>query len=263
MKRKADGTFTGEVTPTRFRFSSDELVYPLKITQISVKDKTEALFYVQCPYKVDLPGDDTYQFQWIPMLQNAQGWYTKGIFGDSGLPGFGDEWLKSIRAKIPEFLRRGEQLGYQFVSGQRPEPNRDGRIATTLEWARKLTADDIGLLQGTVAFGEKVPDPDQGFTQADVNDPNKRQRVYDEIHRRIAMYQKQRPGGWLVREAPAADVQALKQLLGILQQGQFVTKFRKTFTRAEMTDDLRIVPARMGDAIDRSEYTEVLPTSPP
>ena len=55
MKRRPDGSFDGEVTPTRFQFPSDKLVYPLKITQISVKDHTEALFYVQAPFKVDLP----------------------------------------------------------------------------------------------------------------------------------------------------------------------------------------------------------------
>ena len=59
MKRNKDGTFDGEVTPTRFRFTSEKLVYPLKITQISVREKTEALFYVQAPFKVDLPGDMT------------------------------------------------------------------------------------------------------------------------------------------------------------------------------------------------------------
>src|SRR5262249_1422232 len=47
MKRNKDGTFAGEVTPTRFQFASEKLVYPLKITQLSVKDRTEALFYVQ------------------------------------------------------------------------------------------------------------------------------------------------------------------------------------------------------------------------
>src|SRR5712692_5299653 len=31
MKRNKDGTFDGEVTPTRFRFTSEKLVYPLKI----------------------------------------------------------------------------------------------------------------------------------------------------------------------------------------------------------------------------------------
>src|ERR1051326_7258165 len=62
MKRNKDGTFDGEVTPTRFQFKSEKLVYPLKITQISVREKTEALFYVQAPFKVDLPDDLTYQY---------------------------------------------------------------------------------------------------------------------------------------------------------------------------------------------------------
>ena len=39
MKRNKDGTFDGEVTPTRFQFTSDKLVYPLKITQISVRKR--------------------------------------------------------------------------------------------------------------------------------------------------------------------------------------------------------------------------------
>src|SRR5262249_40656603 len=56
MKKNPDGTYSGEVTPTRFRFASEQFIYPIKITQISVKDKTEALLYVQAPYKVDLPG---------------------------------------------------------------------------------------------------------------------------------------------------------------------------------------------------------------
>src|ERR687883_945616 len=102
MKKNKDGSYAGEVTPTRFTFSSEKLVYPLKITQISVKDKTEALFYVQAPTKMDLPGDLTYQYQWVPMLQNARGWYAKGIFGSNELPGKADEWLRSIKDQTPK-----------------------------------------------------------------------------------------------------------------------------------------------------------------
>src|SRR5262249_45751935 len=32
MKRRPDGSYDGEVTPTRFQFTSEKLVYPLKIT---------------------------------------------------------------------------------------------------------------------------------------------------------------------------------------------------------------------------------------
>src|SRR4051812_45003541 len=80
MKPRPDGSYDGEVTPTRFQFMSEQLVYPVRLTKISVKDHTEALYYVQAPYKVDLPGDMTYQYQWVPMLQNAKGWYAKDIF---------------------------------------------------------------------------------------------------------------------------------------------------------------------------------------
>ena len=263
MKRNADGSFAGEVSPTRLQFASDQLVYPLKITQISVKDKTEALFYVQAPYKVDLPGDMTYQYQWIPMLQNARGWYNKGIFGEYDLPGRADAWLDAIKPQVPPILRRGQDLGFNFVSGRRPTPNQQGRIATTLEWAKKLTADDLKVLKGELPFGETLPDPDAGFTLADVRDPQKAEKVYAEIRARLEKYQKDRPGGYLLREAPAADLQQMKILLGHLREGQFVTKFRKTFTKGEMDDDLFIIPAKLGGAEDRSEYEEILPTSPP
>jgi hypothetical protein len=263
MKKNKDGSYAGEVTPTRFQFASDALVYPLKITQLSVKDKTEALFYVQTSYKVDLPGDMTYQFQWVPMLQNARGWYAKGIFGTNELPGRADDWLKAIKDDTPALLRKGQELGFAFMSGTRPRPNRQGRIATTLEWARKLTADDIKVLTGDAPYTEKVPNVDEGFTAADVKDPEKAQAVYKEIRKRLDDWRKKRPGGFLVRSAPAADVKQLKLLSGHLKEGQFVTKLRKTFTKGEMNDDLLIVPAKLGDAADTSEYQEILPTSPP
>jgi hypothetical protein len=263
MKRTADGTFAGEVSPTRFQFASDRLVYPLRITRLSVCDKTEALFYVQAPFKVDLPGDLTYQYQWLPMLQNAQGWYAKGIFGSHTLPGKADDWLAAVQPSLPSVLQRGQQLGFQFVSGRRPQPNGQGRIATTLEWAKRLTADDLQVLRGEAAYGEKLPDVDAGFTPADVRDPAKAEAVYKVIRERLEKYRKERPGGYLVRTAPAEDLKQLKLLVGHLKDGQFVTKFRKTFTRGEMDDDLVLVPAKIGSAEDRSEYEEILPTSPP
>src|SRR5262245_4242518 len=185
MKKDDKGNFLGEVSPTRFQFASEQLIYPLKITQLSVKDKTEALFYVSAPFKVDLPGDMTYQYQWVPMLQNAQGWYSKGIFGQNDLPGRADDWLKALGAQAPPLMQRGQELGFGFVSGQRPQPNRNGHIATTLEWAKKLTTEDIKLLKGDAAFGEKVPDPDEGFTRADLNDAKRAEAIYKVIRDRL------------------------------------------------------------------------------
>jgi hypothetical protein len=257
MKKNKDGSYAGEVTPTRFQFSSEKLVYPLKITQISVKDKTEALFYVQAPHKVDLQGDMSYQYTWVPMLQAASG-CTPG-----GLPGRGGDWLAAIRGDMEGLLAQGGRLGFKFVAGQRPQPNAKGHIPTTMEWARKLTDGDIQILQGKAPYSENVPNVDEGFTEADCKDPKKADAIYKVIQERLNKSRQDHPLGYLVRHAPEDDVRALQQLAGHLQAGLFITKFRKTFARDEMTDDLVLIPARLGDHGDDSEYQEILPTSPP
>jgi hypothetical protein len=257
MKKNKDGSYAGEVTPTRFQFTSDKLVYPLKITQISVKDKTEALFYVQAPFKVDLQNDMSYQYQWVPMLQAASG-CTPG-----GLPGKGGDWLKAIEQQIPNLLKRGQELGFAFVSGQRPQPNQQGRVATTMEWARRLTPENINMLRGLAPYSEQVPNVDAGFTAADLKEPRRGQAVIKVIQARLQLCQQHRSLGFLVRHAPAEDVRRLQELTGHLQAGLFITKFRKLFTRGEMNEDLVIVPARVGGQQDSSEYEEILPTSPP
>jgi hypothetical protein len=257
MKKAKDGNYAGEVTPTRFQFASDKLLYPLKITQISVKDKTEALFYVQAPYKVDLPNDMTYQYTWVQMLQTS-----KGKYGQS-LPGKADNWLSAIDMHIPTLLAKVQELGFVFQPNQRPQPGAKGHLPTTMEWARRLTAEDVAILQGKGAYTEKVPNVDEGFTQADIDNPQKREATIKAIQARLDKANKERPSGYLVRTAPADDIRGLQQLAGHLQAGLFITKFRKIFLRDEMNDDLSILPARLGDKEDLSEYQEILPTSPP
>jgi hypothetical protein len=132
-----------------------------------------------------------------------------------------------------------------------------------MEWARKLTAADIKVLRGEGPYSEKIPDPDEGFTEADVKDARRAQAIFKIIQARLNKSQKEHPFGYLVREAPADDVKALRQLAGHLQAGLFITKFRKIFARDEMNDDLVMIPARYNDEDDRSEYEEILPTSPP
>ena len=256
MKRNKDGTFGGEVTPTRFSFTSDKLVYPLKITQISVREKTEALFYVQAPFKVDLPGDFTYQYMWVPMLQGALGC-------SGGVPGKGEDWLKAFGPQRLALMNRADELDYRFIAGQRPQANKKGHIPTTMEWARKLSKDDVGILTGKTPYGEKVPNVDEGFTQADLKDAMRAEAIYKVIRSRLAKAQKERPFGYLVREAPADDVKDLQKLAGHLQENWFITKFRKIFCRDEMNDDLAMVPARYNGIEDTSEYEEILPSSPP
>ena len=160
-------------------------------------------------------------------------------------------------------LQHCQQLGYTFVANQRPQPNKQGHIPTTMEWARKLTAEDIKILKGDAPYSDKVPNVDEGFTRDDLKDSKKAEAVFKVIRERLDKANKERPFGYLVREAPADDVKNLQQLAGHLQESWFITKFRKLFARDEMNDDLLMVPARLGQQEDNSEYEEILPTSPP
>jgi hypothetical protein len=200
MKKKPDGTYDGEVTPTRFTFASDKLIYPLKITQISVKDKTEALFYVQAPQKMDLAGF-SYEATWTPMWAQALGFAVPEKITKEEAA-----WQKHVQPTLQTFI--------SDVNGQRQK----GREPATLEWAKKITENDILVLEGRKPYN---------------------------------------------REAPKADIDNLKLLKGHVQKGQFITKFRKVFTKAEMEHDLELVRAKVGGQDDDTEYFSILPTSPP
>ncbi|HZZ79503.1 MAG TPA: hypothetical protein VFE62_13355 [Gemmataceae bacterium] len=132
-----------------------------------------------------------------------------------------------------------------------------------MEWARKLSKSDVGVGTGKSPYSETVPNVDEGFTSADLKDPQRAEAVYKVIRSRLEKSRQERPFGYLVRHVPAADVKDLQQLAGHLGEGLFITKFRKTFARDEMNDDLSIVPARYNGAEDNSEYEELLPASPP
>src|SRR4029079_16708530 len=125
----------------------------------------------------------------------------------------------------PGLLDRCNALNFVFVQGQRPQPNAKGRIPTTMEWARKLTANDINILLGKLQYSENVPNVDEGFTKADLQDPQRAEAIYKVIRERLAKAQQERPKGYLVRHVPAEDIRALQALAGHLQAGLFITKF--------------------------------------
>jgi hypothetical protein len=143
MKKRKDGSYEGEVTPTRFTFASDKLVYPLKITQISVKDQTEALFYVQAAHKVDLPGDLSYQFTWTPMWSQATGFAVP-----EKLTPQETAWQKHVQPRVQDDLKRVNEL-----RAKKHEP-------ATLEWARKITEKDLGVLEGKEKYNREAPKED-------------------------------------------------------------------------------------------------------
>jgi hypothetical protein len=256
MKRNADGSYTGDVTPVRFSFRSEKLVYPLKITQVSVRDKTEALFYVQAPFKVDLPKDMSYQFQWVSLMQQVL-----GNMGPGEVPEKTRNWLKAVQEKDPTLLRRSQDLGFQFNLHQpAPQPNQKGIMPSTLEWAKRLTADDIRIISGEAPYSLTVPDPDWGFTRLDLQDQQRAQAIFKVIRARLQKYQQEQPRGYPVREASKEDLASLPFLKGHLREGQFLTKFVRVFTKGEMAEDLELVAAQAGQARDESEHDELLRT---
>jgi hypothetical protein len=225
MKKKPDGSFQGDVTPTRFTFATEKLIYPVKITQVSVKDKTDALFYVQAPSKVDLPGDMTSEYHWVGQLRQQE-----GIFGAGSLSLTNRTWLAGIREHESALEKRRAELGFTFLADGSSQPNKEGRHGSTLEWAKRLTAQDISVLKGEAPYSETLPGPGE--------------------------LPLARPKGYLVRNAAPEDIAGLKILAGHLREGQFLTKFRKVFTRAELEEDLELVPAQVGKVVDVSEHEE-------
>jgi hypothetical protein len=143
MKRRPDGTYDGEVTPTRFTFPSEKPVYPLKITQLSVKTQTEALFYVQAPDKMDLPGDLSYEYTWTPMWSQATSFALPDKLTEQE-----KAWQKHVQPTLQADLQKVQQLRQQ-----RHEP-------TTLEWARKITDHDVGVLEGKERYNREAPRED-------------------------------------------------------------------------------------------------------
>src|ERR1019366_1865077 len=107
---------------------------------------------------------------------------------------------------------------------------------------------------------ETVPDPDDGFTAADMRDPQRSTAIVKIIQHRLAKYQKDQPRGYLVRDAKKEDLKALPVLQGHIQPGQYLTKFHHTFTRAEMNDDLVLMQAKVDGTDDVSDHEEVLRT---
>ena len=270
MKPNADGSFAGEVTPTRFSFASDALVYPLRITQLSVKKDTDALFYVQAPKMMDLK--DNWSWAWSYRIM----WLTSGTVCLSQ--------KRMTEAERKELAERQERL----AKIRQEIPDFD---TTKLEWSAKLDEKQLAVLdqprelyaQGgfpdlpssakAVTFAEMKAD----FTaRAEAN--GGKAGVSREVTARYLAGLEQRfppERGVLVsspgadgrleyhflpgRTAPADELAQLAQLKGHLKAGRHLTKFRKKFLKHEMDLDLELVEVAGEPVL----YQRILPQSPP
>lgn len=270
MKKAADGSYLGEVTPTRFSFTSNECIYPLKITQISVKDKTEALFYVQSTQQMDLPGDWSWMHSYRPMYLT----YMLGCSADAKQQKeleTRSNWLQAMQKKDANFE------------------------TTKLEWSRKLGTSDLSVLEdplknygqagaGNLPAGAKVTTLPEflNVVKAEYLKQNKNKLSknaesdlarmgdqYQPAKGMIVRYDDKSVGrgyiytrfGWYpARQVPLEEVKGLALLKGHLQQGQWLTKFRKIVRKDEMTKDMVLASV---PAAEQQEYIRIMPTSPP
>lgn len=269
MKRASNGHYTGEITPTRFTFSATQCFYPLKITQLSVKDKTDALFYVQAPGQMDLPGDWSWMHSYRPM-------YLTYMLGCSANP-----------HQQSELASRSDWLN--------AKREKDSNYETTkLEWAKSLGAAEMRVLEdpqknyGLMGPGDLPPGAKvvllNNFLQeikADYLKSRKELQPYAK-QELIRMEDKYQPAKGMIvkydpktigrgyiysqyawypaREVPIDDIKGLTRLKGHLHQGQWLTKFRKILRKDEMTHDLVLaeVPKQQ-----QQTYIRIMPTSPP
>jgi hypothetical protein len=269
MKKASDGSYLGEVTPTRFTFTSSQCIYPLKITQISVKDKTDALFYVQAPAQMDLESD----WSWMHSYRQM---YLTYMLGCSADPQEQQE-LASCQKWLSERQRR--------------DPHYE---TTKLEWAKQLFDAEMSVLEdpkknfGQMGAGDLPPGAKVVTVDAFLA---KLRQEYAKTHKTIepsfqssltTMSDTYQPGKGLiveydpksvgkgyiwthfgfypVREAPYDEVKGLTRLKGHLQKGQWLTKFRKVLRKEEMTHDL--VLAEVPKEREQT-YVRIMPTSPP
>lgn len=268
MKKSSDGSYSGEVTPTRFTFSSSQCIYPLKITQLSVKDKTDALFYVQSPRQMDLSADWTWMHSYRIMYLN----FMLGC---------------SIDQKQQDELTKHNR----WLS----EMTKTGTFETTkLDWSKKLGQQDLSILEDPLANygqmgGGSLP---PGAAAIKLNDfltevkssylknhktlspyASKQLANFGDIYQPakglIVKYDPKTVGkgyiytnyGWYpARQAPQDDVKGLVRLKGHLQASQWLTKFRRNIRKQDMTSDLVLAEIPVGQ---EQTYVRIMPTSPP
>jgi hypothetical protein len=229
LKRDKEGHYHAELAPVRFQFASKQLIYPMKLARSSAQEPLDVRLYVEAPYKTDLPGEGSYQSAWSALQRSAR---------------------EGAAEKDAPMLK----LFYALEKGE----SKKGSGSTTLEWARQLAPDDLKILAGLEPYSEKVPNVDEGFTPADVNDARRGSAVAKALQTRIGKARAERPSGYLVREAPKDEVRRLNELTDHLHAGQFLTRLHRSFSRGALNADLIFGPARVNGVNDASAYDEFL-----
>lgn len=128
--KSANGKFSGDISPTRFTFTTAKPIYPLRITRISVKDHTDVLLYVMARKKMDMGGDWSYHGNFFSM------------------------WQQAITYALPEKLTAQEKEWQSYLKAKPLSPQTQG---AALEWSGKLTAARLNVLTGKARYNRDAP----------------------------------------------------------------------------------------------------------
>ena len=92
---------------------------------------------------MDLPGDFSYEFSWVPMWSQATGF----ALADKLTPQEAG-WQKHVQPRVQDSFQKVQQL------------RQDRKEPATLEWAKKITEADISVLEGKKAYNRDAPRED-------------------------------------------------------------------------------------------------------
>ncbi len=273
MKRSKDGSYLGEVTPTSFKFSSEQCVYPLKITQISVKDRTDALFYVQAPQQMDLQDD----WSWMHSYRSMYLTYMLGCGADQKQQQELQEcntWVNLKRQKDPQFettkLEWAKLLGNGEMSVLEDPVKNYGQFGAAsgggdLPPGAKVVPLDAFLIEMKSQYQKRYTGPsdyakEQLARMGDIYQPAKGVIVKYDDNTVGKSYRQTHYAWYPARQVPLEEIKGLSLLKGHLQKGQWLTKFRKVLRKDEMTQDMILadVPKEK-----QQTYIRIMPTSPP
>src|SRR5262249_4908417 len=179
----------------------------------------------------------------------------------------------------------------QWLSSQQ---QKDPRFETTkLEWAKQLRASELSVLEdpqknfGQMGTGDLPPGAEvvalPNFLTA-MNSESAKLKPVPEYWKQelVRMEDKYQPAKGVIvkydpksigkgyistryawypaREAPLADIKGLARLKGHLQQGLWLTKFRKWLRKDEMTQAMVLAAV---PKTQEQTYIRIMPTSPP
>ncbi len=138
--KQAGGKYQGEITPTRFTFKTPKAIYPLRITQISVKDRTDVLLYVMAKKKMDMDGSWSYETNFVNLWTQAMQWAIPEKITERE-----KHWQKKLAQHEQTINLKKSPRGVYTNQG------------ANLEWAGKLTAARLDVLTGKAKYNRQAP----------------------------------------------------------------------------------------------------------